>query len=160
MSEKLLGIDYGEKKVGLAIADTETKIASPYKILTNDKGLFEAIKDICLEEEIGKIVVGIPTGLKGVKSAQYEIVKDFISQLKREFSMEIIAQNENLSSSYAQNLLQGTKSKGQDDAVAAMIILQSYLDEMGEKAPLSFRTPACRQAGSEESSNTGFHATL
>jgi len=129
MSEKLLGIDYGEKKVGLAIADTETKIATPYKILINDKDLFEVIKDICLKENISKIVIGVPTGLRGIKSKQYEKVLSFISKLEIEIKLPLEQQDENLTSLYAKNLLKETKDRKKDDAVAAMIILQSFLDE-------------------------------
>ena len=54
--QKYLGIDYGEKKIGLAIADLETKIATPFKILTNDKNILAKISQICQGEDINKIV--------------------------------------------------------------------------------------------------------
>jgi len=139
-NQKFLGIDYGDKKVGLAMADLETKIATPYKILTNDKDFLAKIKGICLKENISEIVIGVPTGLQGVKSKQYKKVLNFISQLESKIKLPLERQDENLSSRYAQSLLKETKDRKKDDAVAAMIILQSYLDEMGEKAPLSFRT--------------------
>ena len=127
-NQKFLAIDYGAKKVGLATGDTETKIASPFKILENTPDLFDRIKALCQEEKIDKIVLGVPVGLKGVKSDQYEQVIAFGDKLSPVLGFEVIMQDENLSSSYAQRLLQGTKSRGKDDAVAAMIILQSYLD--------------------------------
>src|SRR4030042_5379345 len=133
--QKLLGIDYGEKKVGLAIADTETRIASPYKILTNDKDLLGKIKDICLKEEIGKIIVGVPLTLKSASSRQTNIVLKFIDKLKKATYIEITEQDERLSSAYAKSLMKEMKIKHMDDDVAAMIILQSYLDEMGQSAP-------------------------
>lgn len=129
MSEKLLGIDYGEKKVGLAIADTETRIASPYRILANDKDLLEKIKDICLKEEIRKIVVGVPLTLKSANSRQTNLVLKFIAKLKKATYLDIAEQDERLSSVYAKSLLKEMKVKHLDDDVAAMIILQSYLDE-------------------------------
>ena len=129
MSEKLLGIDYGEKKVGLAIADTDTRIASPYKILTNDKDLLGKIKDICLKEEIGKIVVGVPLTLKSANSKHTNIVLRFIDKLKKATYLDIVEQDERLSSAYAKSLLKEMKVKHMDDDVAAMLILQSYLDE-------------------------------
>ena len=127
---KFLAIDYGVKKVGLATGDTETRIASPFKILANSANLLDELKVICQEEKIDKIVIGVPTGLKGVKSEQYEQVIAFSNKLSQDVGLEVIQQDENLSSSYAQRLLQGTKSRGQDDAVAAMIILQSYFDKV------------------------------
>jgi len=129
-SQKLLSIDYGEKKVGLAIADTETKIASPYKILTNGKDLLAKIKDICLKEEIGKIVVGVPLTLKSASSKQTNIVLKFIDKLRKATYIDIVEQDERLSSSYAKSLLKEIKVRHLDDDVAAMIILQGYLDEM------------------------------
>ncbi|MCX6746429.1 MAG: Holliday junction resolvase RuvX [Candidatus Parcubacteria bacterium] len=128
-SQKLLGIDHGEKKVGLALADTETKIATPYKILTNDKNLLEAIKDICLKEEIGKIVVGVPLTLKSASSVQTKKVLKFIEKLKKATYIDIAEQDERMSSAYARTLLKEMKVKHLDDDVAAMLILQSYLDE-------------------------------
>jgi putative Holliday junction resolvase len=129
-SQKLLAIDYGEKKVGLAIADTETKIASPYKILTNDKDLLAKIKDICLKEEIGKIVVGVPLTLKSASSAQTKKVFNFIDKLKKATYIDVVEQDERMSSAYAKSLLKEMKVKHLDDDVAAMIVLQSYLDEI------------------------------
>jgi putative Holliday junction resolvase len=129
--DKYLAIDYGSKKVGLAIGDTETKIASPFKILESTSSLLDDLKAICQSEKIDKIVLGVPTGLKGVKSKQFEQVIVFSDKLKLALGLEVIQQNENLSSAYAQRLLQGTKAKGKDDAVAAMLVLQSYFDGLG-----------------------------
>ena len=130
--EKLLGIDYGENKVGLAMADLETRIATPYKILTNDKDLLGKIKDICIKEEIRKIIVGVPLTLKSASSAQTKKVLNFIEKLKKATYLDIVEQDERLSSAYAKSLLKEMKVKHMDDDVAAMIILQSYLDEMGQ----------------------------
>jgi len=128
--QKLLAIDYGEKKVGLAIADTETRVASPYKILTNDKDLLGKIKDICIKEEIGKIIVGVPLTLKSASSVQTKKVLNFIEKLKKATYIDVVEQDERMSSAYAKSLLKEMKVKHLDDDVAAMIILQSYLDEM------------------------------
>jgi putative holliday junction resolvase len=128
---KFLAIDYGAKKIGLAIGDIETKIASPFKILENTANLLDDLKAVCQTEKIDKIVLGVPVGLKGVKSEQYEQVIFFSDKLKQALGIEVIQQDENLSSSYAQRLLQGTKAKGKDDAVAAMLVLQSFFDGMG-----------------------------
>ena len=133
MSERLLGIDYGDKKIGLAIADLETKIASPFKILNNDKDTLTKIAEICQKENIEKIVVGLPLTLKSSTSSQTQAVLNFIGKLKGTTYLPIIEQDERLSSSYAKNLLKEMKVKHMDDDVAAMIILQSYIDEIGNK---------------------------
>ena len=129
-NKKLLGIDYGERKIGLALADLETKIATPYKILTNSKDILAKISQICQREEIDKIIIGMPLSLKGTMSKQYKSVVNFINKLKKELDLEIIEQDEKLTSMYAQRLLKETKAKHLDDDVAAMLILQSYLDEL------------------------------
>jgi putative Holliday junction resolvase len=130
MSEKFLGIDYGASKIGLALADLETKIATPFKILIKEKNPIAKIKEICQQENIGKIIVGLPVGLKGTTSKQYKEVVKFINKLRQELDLEIIEQDEKMTSIYAQKLLKETKAKKLDDDVAAMLILQSYLDEL------------------------------
>lgn len=126
---KLLGIDYGEKKIGLAIADSEIKIASPYKILTNGEDILAKIREICQEEEIEKIIIGVPLTLKSSTSKQTKKVFNFINKLKKTIYLPIVEQDERLSSGYAKELLKGMKVKHFDDDVAAMIILQSWIDE-------------------------------
>lgn len=128
-TQKLLGIDYGASKIGLALADLETKIATPFKILIKEKNPIFKIKEICEQENISKIIVGLPVGLKGVDSKQYKNVVNFIDKLRQEIKLEIVEQDEKLTSIYAQKLMRETKAKKLDDDVAAMIILQSYLDE-------------------------------
>ncbi|MCX6745040.1 MAG: Holliday junction resolvase RuvX [Candidatus Parcubacteria bacterium] len=128
--DKFLAIDYGARKIGLAIGDTETKIASPFKILENTPQLLDELRAICQSEKINILVLGVPVGLKGIKSEQYEQVIAFSNKLSESLGLEIVQQDENLTSTYAQKLLQGTKAKGKDDAVAAMIVLQSYLDSL------------------------------
>jgi putative Holliday junction resolvase len=128
-NQKILGIDFGANKIGLALADLETKIATPFKILIKEKNPISKIKEICQQENIEKIIVGLPIGLRGVNSEQYKKVADFINKLKQEIKLEIIEQDEKMTSIYAQKLMRETKTKKPDDDVAAMLILQSYLDE-------------------------------
>jgi putative Holliday junction resolvase len=128
--DKLLAIDYGEKKIGLAIGDSETKIASPFRILVNNKELMDKLKEICRKEEIDKIVIGLPVGLKGTNTEQTKLVLNFIEKVKKSLGLEVIEQDEKFSSMYAQKLLRETKAKHLDDDVAAMIVLQSHLDEV------------------------------
>ena len=130
---KYLGIDYGEKKIGLALADSEIKIATPYKILINQGNILAKISEICQKEKIDKIVVGMPLTLKSSTSLQTKRVLKFIDKLKKATYIDIFEQDERLSSAYAKRLLKEMKVKHLDDDVAAMIILQSYLDEQLSK---------------------------
>ncbi|MDD5341702.1 MAG: Holliday junction resolvase RuvX [Patescibacteria group bacterium] len=130
LQEKILGVDYGSSKIGLALADLETKIATPYKILIKEKDPIAKIKEICQRESVGKVIVGVPLGLKGIDSKQLKNTLEFVGKLKSEINLEIIEQDEKMTSIYAQKLLRETRGKKFDDSVAAMLILQSYLDEL------------------------------
>lgn len=112
--------------MGLAIADSETKLASPWRIIDNN---LEALKKIVLEESIGKIVVGLPLGLAGQASAQLAKAKKFVESLKNNFDVLVETQDERLSTVSANKLMSEQKKRGErDDAVSAMLILQNYLD--------------------------------
>jgi putative holliday junction resolvase len=123
---KYLGIDYGEAKVGLALGDDETKIALPYKILTNTgwEKLFDDLRDVIKVENIKTIIIGLPVNLKSEKTPQTEKVKKFIDRLNIELDCEVIPFDERLSSVEAQKLRAGKR----DDDIAAMLILQNYFD--------------------------------
>ncbi len=128
---KYLGIDYGEAKVGLAVGDEESRLALPYSIIKN-KGRANLLKElsaVCQKEGIGKIIVGLPanTQAKGATIGE-EKVKRFIKDLQTAVKLKVEAVSEVFSTKQARKLTAGQKTKGRDDAVAAMIILQSYLD--------------------------------
>jgi len=126
---KLLGIDYGDSKVGLAIGDTESGLALPYKILKNtgSKKLISDIDAICREERIVKVVVGIPTNTQVKKITPSEVkVQDFIDELGQTINLPLQKQSEIFTTKAAQKLSGGNR----DDDLAAMLILQSYLDAL------------------------------
>jgi len=125
-----LGIDYGEKRVGLATGSDETKMASPFLILEN-KGwdfLFDEIKKICDQEKIDKIVVGMPLTMASERGPQAKDVLKFIEFLKNNLAAGVETEDERFSSTMVDKLMaeSGVKER---DAVAAMIILQSYFDK-------------------------------
>lgn len=118
---KILGIDYGSSKIGLALADTETKLAVPFKVIETDN-LKAIIQELAQDtEDLEKIVVGLPLGLSGLETAQTKEVKKFIEELKKSSGLAVEEIDERLTTVAA-------KKAGGDDAVAAMYILQSYLD--------------------------------
>lgn len=124
-----LGIDYGEKRVGLAVGSDEMKIASPFLILEN-KGhdfLLEEIKKICGQEEIKKIIVGMPLTMASREGPQAEKILRFVNFLKNNLTMPVETEDERFSSALVDKLMteSGVKER---DAVAAMIILQAYFD--------------------------------
>jgi len=123
-SIKYLGIDYGEKRIGLALADSETKIATPFKVVSSP----EEIAKIVVDEVIDMLIVGKPYQ---ISNSQFPIAKqftNFINDLKTKIKIPIEFIDERLSSKAADARSGNRKTKAPRDAVAAMIILQSYLD--------------------------------
>jgi len=121
---RLLGIDYGESKIGLAIGDDITKMALPFKILKESDMAkqVELIDQTIKVESIDLIVIGLPMSLQQNITEQTEHTQIFIKALK-DRGIEVELEDERLSSKAAQSL--GIK---EDDAVAAMQILQTYID--------------------------------
>ncbi len=126
---KILGIDYGEKRIGLALADSELTLAVPLEIIEN-KGtnfVLDKLSEICQKEEIEKIVTGMPITLAGGESEKTREVKRFVDQLKNKLDIDIETEDERLSTKMVDSLAKDKRKP--KDAVSAMIILQSYLDK-------------------------------
>ena len=120
-----LGIDYGTKRIGLAIA--HTPIAEPYKIVSKEKSI-DTIKTICQQENITDVVVGIS------ENKTKTLTLKFINELERIIDLPIHKQDETLSSHQVKEHFMNTgmkKSKlhGNIDHYSATIILQDYLDD-------------------------------
>lgn len=121
--KKYLGIDWGEKRIGLATADEETCIALPLKTVANLTELLEVIK----QEDINFIVVGSPKKMNG-DLANNPLWLKFITDLKAASGLPVELLDERLSSLAADALAGSSKEKAERDEVAATIILQDYLD--------------------------------
>jgi putative Holliday junction resolvase len=119
---KILGIDYGDKRIGLAIAESGSRATAPFRILENNKNLFIELKNIIKEEIIEKVIVGLPLSLKNQETEQTQKVKEFINQLKQRIELPIEIFDERLTSKIYRKL-----GKRRIDDLAAMNILESYL---------------------------------
>ena len=133
---RLLAIDYGNKRVGLAISDPMQIIAKPFKTITysDNKNLLCQIKIIVSNKKIEKIILGLPLNMKGDKSNQTSLVIEFSNSLKEYIDIPIIMQDERLSSVSAKKslIIQEVKTgynKARIDETAAAIFLQQYLDQ-------------------------------
>lgn len=132
---KILGIDYGDARIGLAISDESGKLARRFLTLGNrssESSILE-INKLIASEAIGKIVIGSPAGLK-MESEQTRKTDYFILQLKGKTEVPVITVNEVFSSKMARENLLSSGVKGKDlkeiiDQEAARIILQEYLDK-------------------------------
>jgi putative Holliday junction resolvase len=128
--KKYLGIDYGAKRIGLAIGDSEVKLASPFTTV----GPEELVAVIVREGPFDAIIVGLPRSLDGQETAQTVAVRRFSDDiLWRKLKVEPIFQDEAGTSSVAEDRLKDSGKpyqKSDIDAEAASIILQDYLDTL------------------------------
>ena len=132
---RLLAIDFGEKRVGLALSDPTKIIAKPFKSITytDHDDLLNQISLIIEEKNVEKIILGFPKGLKGENTAQTNKVMSFFNLIKNKIIIPIVLQDERFSSVSAKKslILQNIKTghnKGLIDETAAAIFLQLYLD--------------------------------
>jgi putative Holliday junction resolvase len=127
-----LGIDYGEKRIGIAVSDPLEITAQPVAVIEN--GDFDGLLRIMKEyEEVEEIVVGLPKTLKGEVGIQAQKVLDFVEILKQKVSVPIVMWDERLSSAGVERTLieaglSRKKRKKVIDKSAATFILQGYLD--------------------------------
>ena len=133
---RILSIDYGDVRIGLAMSDIMQIIAKPYKTIDNksNEHVIESLDRIINEKNIEKIIVGLPLTLKNTFSNQTKKVEEFVLILKKKINIPVLTYDERLTSIEAKRSLvnQGIKikdKKGFVDMTAAAIFLQGYLDE-------------------------------
>ena len=139
---KFLGIDYGTKRIGVAISDENNVLAFPKEIIANDRDTLRKFGDIIKKENISEVVVGESVDFSGKLNALSGRIEVFISELSEKFKLPIHKQKEfltsvearkagsnkrGLSPSQAHSKVKQIKS-GRIDASAAALILQRYLD--------------------------------
>lgn len=132
LKTRLLALDIGSTRIGIAINLKDTKISKPYGYLLNDDNFIENLIDILNKEDVDKIVCGLPRGLSGQETEQTKYVKHFIDNIKDKIDTDIAFQDEALTSVNAEEILKKSDSNyehGDIDAYAASLILQDYLDE-------------------------------
>ncbi len=123
---KYLGIDYGTKRVGVAVSDSDGKIAFPRTVLANDDTLFSHLKGIAADERVETIVVGDTRAFAGLENPITKGLEAFVGELRKHTGLPIMLGWEAGSSIEASRYAE--KGNEHDDAAAAAIILQRYLD--------------------------------
>lgn len=134
----ILGIDYGSKRMGLAVSDLSRTIATSYKILYRRalKEDLAELKDVIAEKEVGAIVMGLPLQMNGAEGEIAAEVRKFAAVLAENFALPILLWDERLSSSAVENFLikevdlSRKKRAKVLDASAAAYILQGALDAL------------------------------
>jgi len=131
-----LGLDIGDRRVGVALSDPDGILASPLTIIerTDDIKALAAIADIIDKQNAGRVIVGLPRSLDGSLGKQAEKVRDFARRLAERIKVPLEYRDERLTTVMAQRLKRasgGRKGRGKAryDAQAAALILQGYLDE-------------------------------
>ena len=123
---KYLGIDYGSRRVGVAVSDAEGTIAFPRTTLANDDQLFARLREVIEKEHIGMLVVGDTRSHGGADNPVTPEAEAFVATLERETKLPVERVWEMWSSIEASRY--APEGKEHDDAAAAAIILQRYLD--------------------------------
>ena len=133
---RILALDYGSKKIGVALSDPMKIIAKPFQIIINSnyKRVLNEINNLIEELDVKMILVGLPITMKNTSSDQTKKVVKFINQLKDNLSIHIETYDERLTSKMATKslVMQGIKTghnKEEIDKTAAAIFLQNYLDD-------------------------------
>lgn len=144
---RFLGIDYGTKRIGVAISDENHILAFPKEIVLNDKNVFPKLGDIIKKENIREIVVGESVDFSGKLNALSGRIEVFILELQEKFKLPVYKQKEFLTSVEARKAGSSKKDfnpgqshsklkqikSGRIDASAAALILQRYLDKINNK---------------------------
>jgi len=126
MGMKFLGIDYGAKRVGIALGDSNGGMAFPRTVLPNNKKLISVIKELCDKEHIAEIILGESLDYKMKPNVIMEKITPFKKELEDAIGLPVHFEREFMTSAAAEHL-QGRG--GMIDASAAALILQSYLDK-------------------------------
>ena len=131
IGQALLGIDPGDKRVGVAVKPADEIICQPVGILPNAKSIFSAIKKLAADHNCETIVVGLPRDINGNDTAQTTKARAFAGELSDKTDLHIIMYDEFMTTQRARENLTGKgNAKTKVDADAAAILLHDYLGSM------------------------------
>jgi len=140
-NRRLLGLDIGEKTVGLALSDISRTVATPMETLTLKKFSKTAVQllDICVEHEVAGLVIGLPVNMDGTEGPRCQSVRQFARNLEAHFDMEMAFWDERLSTvAVTKTMIEADMSRAKRaenvDKMAAGYILQGALDFLANHA--------------------------
>ncbi|TNF49614.1 Holliday junction resolvase RuvX [bacterium] len=133
---RIMAIDWGERRVGIALSDEGRTIASPHSVLKRSHSLrkdMEKISSLIEQSDVGMVVVGIPRQLNGTLGLAAERILEVVQKFKDELGVPVKTWDERLSTAEAQKILidgdvSRKKRKGAVDRIAAALFLQTFLD--------------------------------
>ena len=128
---RILDIDYGDKKIGLAFGDSGARVAVPLEVIRNEGDVtIEALVRRVKEEDIDLVVVGVPLPQGNHSGVQLEKTRKFIDTLAQAVSVPVVEEDESFTSVESVRLQQEFNAQADEDALAAMLIVQSYIDQL------------------------------
>lgn len=135
--KRIMGIDYGDARTGVALSDLRCSIVGSTHVVPSrntEKAIADIVR-IARENEVGRIVVGLPRNMDGSEGPRAELCRAFAEQLREACGLEIVMWDERRTTVEAHNILSahnyhGQKRKNTVDAVAASLILEGYLNSL------------------------------
>ena len=128
---RILGIDYGDKKIGLAFGDSSVRVAVPLEVISNEGATtIDLLVHRVNEENIDRIVVGVPLPQGNHSSVQLEKTRSFIASLAQATDVQVVEEDESFTSAESIRLQKEDHSRVDEDALAAMLIVQAYIDQL------------------------------
>lgn len=135
---RLMGIDFGDARVGIALSDPLMIMSQGYKTIKNDgtESLFLEIVEIIKEKEVTKIIIGLPKNMDNSQGFRTDATMEFAEKLKKYTDVEIDFSDERLTTVSAHGFLnemnvKGKKRKGAVDTLSAALILETYMKKKG-----------------------------
>jgi putative Holliday junction resolvase len=131
---RILGVDFGSKRIGLALSDPLRILASAYSVVENDENVWEALSAVIRKENVDLAVVGMPLTLKGEQGGKAREVQRFVEEFRRRLEIEVVCWDERFTTAMAGRfrLASGIGRKARRtsrlDAASAAILLQEFLD--------------------------------
>ena len=136
VGKRILGVDYGSKRIGIAVSDPLQVIARGVAVVRNSATMFEQIKRIAEEYDVETIVVGMPINLRGERGMMAKEVEEFMDLLRLKLHREVVQFDERFTTRLAHQSLRDVgvrrkkrQSKERIDEIASALILQHYLDQ-------------------------------
>ena len=137
--KRMLGVDYGERRIGLAVSDPTRMLATPLRTVDvlSVKQARNAVLAACQEIDAGLVVVGLPLNMDGTRGEMVVKVEEFVESLRRRLQIGVETWDERLSTSLVERVLieadmSRAKRKLVRDKLAAQVILQGYIDAHSE----------------------------
>ncbi|MCF7919850.1 MAG: Holliday junction resolvase RuvX [Candidatus Cloacimonetes bacterium] len=130
---RIMAIDYGEKRIGIALSDLLQMIAQPYLVLANNRDIWENLRQLINEQKVGKAVIGLPLNFAGEDTIKTGEIRQFAAEFTQQLSLPWEFFDESFTSEDANAALEQMGYSIRDsrkviDKVAAALILQNYLE--------------------------------